>query len=343
VGLLAPNNWKAQEWNRTVDLEKPYPRLQVYPAPVLLTGRVGGYFYPPWAIAQAMTDFRPDIVQVEQEVFSLSAFEIALWARLTSKPVVLFCWENMDRHLPLLRRASRRFVMDAVQLIVAGNHEAVDVLRKWGYVGPIEVMPQMGVDRSLFNPRFRDRRNDRFCIGFLGRLVHQKGIDVLLAATRRLREQGHHFQIVLCGTGSDEEAIRHEAQKQEVADLVTWRGAVSHEQVPEEMSKFDVLVLPSRTVPEWKEQFGHVLIEAMAMGIPAIGSTCGEIPNVIGRPDLVFSEGDAEALAAILERMILEPAWRKEVEQYGITRVCQNYSHERIAERLVSLWRKILS
>lgn len=342
VGLLAPGKWKALEWNRSLDLENPYPRLQLYPAPVLFSGRVGAYFYPPWAIAHVLTDFCPDLVQVEQEVFSLSAFEIALWARCTSKPLVLFCWENINRHLPLLRRWSCQFVLDTVQLIIAGNHEAVDALRRRGYAGPIEVMPQMGVDRSLFTPRLREPKNDQFHIGFLGRLVHQKGIDVLLAASRLLREQGHHFRIVLCGTGPDREALRHEAQKQEVADLVTWREAVSHKQVPEEMSKFDVLVLPSRTVPEWKEQFGHVLIEAMAMGIPVIGSTCGEIPNVIGRSDLVFPEGDATRLAAILERMIREPAWREEVEQYGMTRVCQHYTHERIAEQLVSLWDKIL-
>ena len=342
VGLLAPGKWKAIEWNQMFDLEKPYPRLQLYPARVLFPGRVGAYLYAPWAIAHALTDFRPDLVQIEQEVFSLSALEIALWARLTGKPLVLFCWENRDRHLLFWRRLSRQFVMDTVQLLIAGNHEAVNVLHRWGYAGPIEVMPQIGVDRTLFTPRLRKHQNDRFRIGFVGRLVYQKGIDVLLAATGRLREQGHHFWIVLCGTGSDEEAMRHEAQKQGVADFVIWRGAVSHAQVPEEMSKFDVLVLPSRTMPEWKEQFGHVLIEAMAMGIPTIGSTCGEIPNVIGRPDLVFPEGDVEGLAAILERMICDPAWREEVGQYGLTRVYQHYTHERIAERLIGLWRRIL-
>ena len=89
VGLLAPSNWKAREWSRTFVLEKPYPRIQLYSAPVLFAGRVGAYFYPPWAIAKVLSDFRPDLVQIEQEVFSLSALEIALWARLTGKPLVL--------------------------------------------------------------------------------------------------------------------------------------------------------------------------------------------------------------------------------------------------------------
>ena len=123
---------------------------------------------------------------------------------------------------------------------------------------------------------------------------------------------------------------------------MTWRGAVPHDKAPVEISKFDVLILPSRTAATWKEQFGHVLIEAMAMGVPVIGSSSGEIPNVIGRPDLVFPEGDVQALAAILERMIRQPEWQEEVRRYGMTRVYQHYTHERIAERLLSLWQKLL-
>jgi len=75
------------------------------------------------------------------------------------------------------------------------------------------------------------------------------------------------------------------------------------------MTKFDVLVLPSRTVPEWKSSL--VVIEAMAMGIPVISSTCGRNSQCGGRSDLVFPEGDAARLQAILERMIREPAWRE--------------------------------
>jgi len=84
-----------------------------------------------------------------------------------------------------------------------------------------------------------------------------------------------------------------------------------------------------------EEQFGHVLIEAMA------GYTCNRLylwrNSQWWSVGPVFPEGDAALLAAILERMIREPAWREEIEHYGITRVCQHYTHERIAERLVSL------
>jgi glycosyltransferase involved in cell wall biosynthesis len=342
VGLLAPSNWKALEWNRFFEVEKPYPKIKIYTAPVIFTGRGGAHMYAPWKIWQVLDDFQPDIVQVEQEVFSLCAFELAIWSRLTGKPMTVFGWENMDRTLPSSRRWLCEFVMNTIKLMLAGNHDGANLMRKWGYKGLMEVMPQMGVDTRLFAPKPQLVKNGEFRIGFLGRLVPEKGIDTIFSAARQLREKGLNCRIVLCGSGFYEEALRDEAEKQQVGDLVIWQGGVRHDQAPEEISKFDVLVLPSRTIPTWKEQFGHVLIEAMSMGVPVVGSDSGEIPNVIGRSDLVFPEGDAKALSSILEHMICEPTWRQEVGNYGIKRVNQHYTHERIAERLIELWKKIL-
>ncbi|MGJ5673891.1 MAG: glycosyltransferase [Nostochopsis sp.] len=344
VGLLTPSNWKALEWNRFFEVEKPYPKIKIYTAPVLFTGRGGAHIYPPWEIWQVVNDFQSDIVQVEEEVFSLCAFELAVWSQITGKPLVVFGWENMERTLPKLRHWGRQFVLDTAQLILPGNQDGANLLRQWGYTGLMEVMPQMGVDTSLFSPRlFEGDKNQEFRIGFLGRLVPEKGIDTIFAAARLLRERGFKCQIILCGSGFYEESLRREAQKQQVADLVIWRGSVRHEQVPEEISKFHVLVLPSRTTDTWKEQFGHVLIEAMAMGVPIVGSNSGEIANVIGQNDLVFPEGDAHRLAAILEKMIREPNWRQELRNYVIARVEQHYTHERIAERLINLWNRLLN
>ncbi|MEA5573568.1 glycosyltransferase [Calothrix sp. UHCC 0171] len=342
VGLFAPSNWKALEWNRLLELEKPYPNIQIYSAPVFFTGRGGAHFYAPWQIWQVLHNFRPDIVQVEEEVFSLCTFELAIWSRFTGKPLVVFGWENMDRKLSLLRCWIRRFVLNTASLIIAGNQEGGDLLKLWGYKGTIEVMPQIGVDTTLFAPQSGEHNHDEFQIGFLGRLVPEKGIDILLAAVAKLRHKGLICRIILCGLGTEETALRQKAEKLQIADSVIWRGAVPHDQAPMEMNKFDVLVLPSRTIDTWKEQFGHVLIEAMAMGIPVVGSTCGEIPNVIARSDLVFEEEDTEGLAAILERMISNPLWRQEIKQYCWDRVHQNYSHEKIAERLITLWQSVL-
>ncbi len=341
VALLAPSNWKALEWNRHLAVETPYQNIKIYTAPVLFPGRGGAHIFAPWKIWQVFNDFRPDVIQVEQEAFSLCAFELAIWSRLTGTPIVIFGWENQERNLPLARRWTCKYVLDTAKLVIPGNHDGAKIVRQWGYTGLMEVMPQIGVDSSLFAPRATKNKSDEFNIGFLGRLVPEKGVDLIFAAARLLQNKGHKFKIILCGSGNGEAALKQEAKNQKVEDLVIWRGAVRHEQAPAEISNFNVLVLPSRTAATWKEQFGHVLIEAMAMGIPVIGSNSGEIPNVIGRSDLIFSEESAEGLAAILERMICEPDWWQEVGHYGINRVQQYYTHEKVAERLIDLWRII--
>jgi len=350
VGLLAPSNWKASEWNRLLPLETPYSNLYLYSAPVALTGRGGAYMYAPWDLWRVLNDFKPDIIQVEEEVFSLSTFELAIWSRLMGIPMVVFGWENLERRLPLLRWWICQFVLKTAKAIIPGNQDGANIMRQWGYSGLLEVMPQMGVDPDFFSPRERtvsapvdgsDGGDRPFNIGFLGRLAHSKGIDLIFAALRELRQRGLNVCVTLCGSGADEATLRQEAENQQVADSVIWRGAVRHEQAPKELGAFDVLVLPSRTTPGWKEQFGHVLIEAMAMGIPVVGSTSGEIPNVIGRSDLVFQEEDVQGLTLILERLIQDPQWWQQTSEYGLNRVDQHYSHQRIAERLIQLWRSI--
>ncbi|MGD1875413.1 MAG: glycosyltransferase [Mastigocoleus sp.] len=346
LALLAPSNWKALEWDRFLELEAPYPKISIYSAPVWFTGRVGAHIYNPWKVWQVINDFQPDLIQLEEEIFSLCALEVAFWSKIARKPMVVFGWENQQRSLPLPRQWVRDFVMNATNLYIAGNQDGATVLSNWNYPGKIEVMPQMGVDTKLFTPQTVKNQKlqyNQFNIGFLGRLVPEKGIDILFAAVSQLRKQDLKCQITICGSGTSEVQLRREAAKHQIEDIVIWKGAIRHQEAPTELAKFDVLVLPSRTIDTWKEQFGHVIIEAMAMGIPVIGSNCGEIPNVIANSALIFPEEDSKTLAAILKRAISDRSWLEEMGNYGIERVNKHYSHERIATRLIDLWQKTIS
>lgn len=343
VGLLAPSNWKAIEWNRMLPLERPYPQIQIYSAPVMFTGRVGAHFYPPWVIWKVIQDFQPDLIQVEAEVFSLCAFEVAIFARMTGKPMVVFGWENQLRQLPRARWQICQFVLDTASAIIPGNQDGANLMQQWDYRGLVEVMPQMGVDPQLFAPPpISSTPTTPLRIGFLGRLAHSKGIDLIFTAVAGLCDRGIDSQIIIAGAGAEEATLRKLAADLQIADRIVWRGAVPHHQAPAELSQFDVLVLPSRSTATWKEQFGHVLIEAMSMGIPVVGSDSGEIPNVIGRADLVFPEEDATALTDILARLSHDERWRQEAGLYGMNRVHQLYTHAQIAQRSIALWQTIL-
>jgi glycosyltransferase involved in cell wall biosynthesis len=343
LGLLVPDSWKAPEWKEPFTLERQTTKVKLYDSCILFSGRAGAYLYAPWTLTRAIRSFRPHIVHIHQEVFSLSALQVAIWAMLFRKDLVIECAEDTDRPLSFLRRLSRTVVLANVRLIITCSHKASETLRNWRFSGPIEFIPHLGVDSSLFSHTFKRPVNSAFTVGFLGRFAHEKGIDLIFTACHRLREKGIAFRIMICGAGPEESTLRQMAVRLGISDIVTWKGKVPHSAVPRMMSAFDVLVLPSRTNPTWREQFGHVLIEAMSMGIPVVGSTCGEIPHVIGRNDVLFPENDATALSEILERMIREPAWTEELKQYSVGRIENNFTHQRIAERLVDVWSKILN
>ena len=104
------------------------------------------------------------------------------------------------------------------------------------------------------------------------------------------------------------------------------------------MNQIDILVLPSRTSAKWKEQFGLVLVEAMASGVVVVGSTCGAIPDVIGDAGVVFPEGDEHALANSLEALTESADHRARLAQAGVSRVESLYLNTNLARRYLSFW-----
>ncbi len=115
------------------------------------------------------------------------------------------------------------------------------------------------------------------------------------------------------------------------------------ERVPEFLGGLDALVLPSLTYPNWKEQFGRVLMEAMACEVPVVGSDSGEIAHVIGDAGLVFPEGDVTALTDCLRRLRAAPELRRELAARGLARVRERYTQDRIAAQTLEVYQTVLA
>jgi len=172
----------------------------------------------------------------------------------------------------------------------------------------------------------------------VGRFVPEKGLDVLIEAAARVA--GCH--LLLVGRGpiqADLESLGHSVGME---DRIRFAPAVPHHEVPRYLNAMDVLVLPSRTMPNWKEQFGHVLIEAMACGAPVIGSDSGAISEVIGPAGMVFPEDDVEALAGRLAQAMDNQAELDRLSDLGRERVEMMYTHARIAEKTYHVYRSVI-
>jgi glycosyltransferase involved in cell wall biosynthesis len=109
------------------------------------------------------------------------------------------------------------------------------------------------------------------------------------------------------------------------------------------MRQLDVLVLPSISRPNWKEQFGRVLVEAMACGVPVVGSTCGEIPNVVGDAGLLFPEGDVAGLRDCLARLQADAELGARLAEAGRARVAERFTQQRIAAETVAVYRQTMA
>jgi glycosyltransferase involved in cell wall biosynthesis len=105
------------------------------------------------------------------------------------------------------------------------------------------------------------------------------------------------------------------------------------------MNALDLFVLPSETRPNWREQFGRVLVEAMACGVPVVGSDSGEIPTVVGDAGLSFPEGDAARLAECLRSLLADAALREELAQRGRERVLELFTVEQVAAQHYEIYR----
>jgi glycosyltransferase involved in cell wall biosynthesis len=238
-----------------------------------------------------------------------------------------------------------RWVLERARYAIAGNAEAVRVLQRKGYRGPSAVIPQFGVDPAAFTPAPTApglsvaAQGRPFTIGYLGRLVEEKGLLVLLEA---LADLPGAWRLELYGHGPLERVLRRAATARGLSERVGIHAPVASTEVPERLRALDVLVLPSLSRPNWTEQFGRVLIEAMACGVPVVGSESGEIPNVIGEAGLRFPEGDAAALRDCLGRLMHGERLRSELAARGRVRVLERFTHEQVAAATVRVYREML-
>ncbi|HEY2595066.1 MAG TPA: glycosyltransferase, partial [Chloroflexota bacterium] len=199
--------------------------------------------------------------------------------------------------------------------------------------------PQFGFDPNLFSPANQAPQGDPV-IGFLARLVEEKGVLVLLAALANLPG---NWRLHVIGSGPLAAEAQRRAEQLGLADRVTWERGVPSTQIPERLRTFTVLVQPSLTRRHWKEQFGRALMEAMACGVPVIGSDSAEIPNVIGDAGLIVPEGDADALREAISRVLTDADLRCALAEKGRARALARYTHERIAEQTVEVYRSALT
>jgi glycosyltransferase involved in cell wall biosynthesis len=256
-------------------------------------------------------------------------------------------FQNISKRYPAPVGFLERQVMTRADGWIAFGQTVKDALHdRAGYRNkPVRVLSP-GVDIEAFRPdpaaraRTRNRlgwSSDQAVVGFTGRFVPEKGIDTLFEAFAHSRRR---WNALFVGGGTLTPALeslrlRHPSRIRVVRD-------VSHDEMPTYLRAMDVLCAPSRTIPKWREQFGRMLIEAMACGVPVIGSDSGEIPHVVADAGVVIPEDDREQWTETIDRLVGDAALRTDLARRGLERARTEFAWPIVARRHLGFFAEML-
>ena len=287
-----------------------------------------------------------DVVHAWEEPYIYAGYQIA---RAMAKSDAAFCFrtaQNIDKRYPFPFSQFERAAIDRAQGWIAGGKLVFESRVRRGYPEEKGRIMTLAVDLNAFKPLAPERKQTVArelglrapIIAYVGRLTRAKGIDLMMRAMDAVGSS-IRWSLLVMGAGPMEADLRNWAVARGWSDRVRVR-LVAHRDVPAYLGAADVLLAPSQTGPRWREQFGRMVIEAFACGVPVLGSDSGEIPYVIADAGSTLPENDAEAWAKAIIEVIGSAELRADMARRGFQRV-QAYSVAAVAEQYRSYYRDL--
>ncbi|MGD8200627.1 glycosyltransferase [Ornithinimicrobium sp. W1679] len=337
VRLLSARRW--DEGGAVVTL-RPDPREKDGDVvPVDTVGHHPALFaYDPRPIWRALGE-RWDVLDLHEEPFAVSTFMTLVLRKLrrNSAPYALYSAQNIDKRYPMPFRWWERWALRHARAVIVCNTEAGEICRRKGFPGVPDVIP-LGVDVERFSPADRQppAGDAPVQVGYVGRLTPHKGVAVLLDAVATHPE----VELTVVGAGPQEDELRQRAAEAGLRERVRFAGTATQEELPGLLQGMDALAVPSLTTPGWVEQFGRVVVEAMAAGVPVVASDSGALSDVVGEAGLLVPEGDPAALGESLLRAAREPGTWERLRGAGLERA-QECSWEQVAQHYDDVYRRM--
>jgi glycosyltransferase involved in cell wall biosynthesis len=287
-----------------------------------------------------------DVVHCWEEPYVAAAAQVARHAPPSARLVVA-TFQNIAKRYPWPLSRFERQVLQRADAWVAFGESIRDVqsarLARYASLPSRVITP--GVDTHAFAPSAALRASARESlgwtddvpvVGFVGRFVPQKGIATLIAALDRTSSP---WRALFVGDGPDRGLI--EAFGRTRPDRVRLVTDARHDDVPRWLNAMDVMCAPSRTTPGWREQFGRMLVEAMACGVPVVASRSGEIPHVVGDAGVLVDEADIAQWAAAISRFVSDTAVRADFAARGRARAVEHFAWPVIAARHLDFFEQL--
>lgn len=291
-----------------------------------------------------------DLIFVDSEPWGFIRWQTWALARLIQPECLFgeFSWENIERPglkgriLSLVYRLAAK----THDFSISGNAACRKIFLKYGSKPETNLIAaQLGVETREFRPADSNEKvrlrcelglpTNAFLIGYCGRLTDSKGLPELILAAEHLRTcyPTKLIHLAMLGHGDMSEKLGIYAASNPWLHVLKPRP---HREVAVFMRSLDLFVLASKPVSSgpdfWEEQFGHVLIEAMAAGVPTLGSSSGAIPEVIGMPEAIFTHSNLDSLISTMTRWLQNDHALSVLANHQRQRTLSLYSHESLAE-----------
>jgi len=314
--------------------------------PGYLSRKIHFFFYSNTLRSVLRQDW--DLVHAWEEPYIVCGWQIARWTP-KSVPLVFSTAQNLSkRYPPPFAQFERSVVQRSAGWIAFGETVEQVCRTRPGYGDrPAKTIP-MGVDTADFAPNLESGRrviehlewssNGPPVVGYLGRFVPEKGLPMLMRALDDCRSP---WRALFVGGGPMEDDIKVWGRRH--GDRVRVCNGVSHEQVPAYLNAMDILVAPSQTTHFWREQFGRMLAEGFACGIPVIASDSGEIPYTVGDAGKIVGERDQAGWRQALEDVLESPSKRAEMAARGRERASQLFSWPVVVRRHLEFFDRVLA
>lgn len=286
-----------------------------------------------------------DVVHAWEEPYIFAGHQIA---RAVGPTRARFCFrtaQNIVKRYPPPFSLFEKGTFRRAQGWIAGGSLVRKAMIEKGLPADKGRVITLGVDAGEFRPAVEAERArvldtlglEPPVVGFVGRLVPAKGIDVLLRAMEKVKERASYLFL---GSGPLRAEIERWAEARGMRDRVRVLLA-PHGEMPRYLGALDMLVAPSQTTPSWSEQFGRMVIEAFACRVAVVGSDSGEIPHVLGDAGRVVPEADADAWARTIDELLASPELRRELAERGHARFLERYSAERVAAQYAEFYEEL--
>jgi len=287
------------------------------------------------------------------ETANAYSFQALLAKRKGTGALVVTCWENLPHNFEQhpLTRYMKLSVRNGADHFIAITSQARDCLIAEGVEAfRISVIPA-GINLSRFCPGPRDAalRNSfgisaaRPVILFMGRLAPEKGVYDLLQAVSLLHQDSSiQPELLLVGNGRERAGLIETAKRLGLREALHLQSHLPYEKTPAVYRLADVFALPSRPTRAWEEQFGMVLVEAMACGLPVVATNSGAIPEVVGDAGVIVPPASPPELAKAIGELLQNADLRRRLSAAGVARAKENFCHVQISRRIGEVYRAVV-